>query len=80
MLKYRHNRRELARRLRPVCADWPNDLFDSMIEGLATLTMKYEGTASPSTYDRRTTERLVSEVRNALTRNADVGDERPETD
>lgn len=71
---------DLSIRLRPVCAEWPSELFQSMIQGLADVTMKYEGTASPSTYDRRTTDRLVSDLKAALERSEDARDDRPETD
>lgn len=71
---------DLSIRLRPVCADWPAELFESMIEGLADVTMKYEGIASPSSYDRRTTDRLVADLKDALARNEQARDERPETD
>lgn len=71
---------ELATRLRPVCVDWPAELFTSMIEGLADVTMKYEGSASPSSYDRRTTDRLVADLKAALERNEDSRSERPESD
>ena len=71
---------ELTIRLRPVCADWPEELFDSMIRGLANVTLKYEGSASPSTHDRRSTDRLVADLRDALARNEDAQRERPETD
>lgn len=71
---------DLSIRLRPVCADWPNELFESMIEGLAEVTMKYEGTASPSTYDRRTTDRLVADLKAALERSEHARDDRSESD
>lgn len=75
--------RDMAIRLRPVCADWPDDLFNTMIERLADVTLKFEGTSSPSTYDRRSTDRLVDELREALERNEEGKGgkgERPETD
>jgi hypothetical protein len=72
--------RELSTRLRPLCADWPDDLFGSMVDGLAAVTMKYEGSASPSTYDRRTTDRLVADLRDALSRNEDARGDQPESD
>lgn len=71
--------RELKARLHPVCADWPDDLFDSMIQGLADVTIKFEGSASPSTYDRRSTDRLVTDLREALQRSEDAR-QPPETD
>ena len=71
---------DLSTRLRPVCADWPAELFHSMIEGLADVTMKYEGSASPSSYDRRTTDRLVEDLKAALEKNEDARDARPDSD
>lgn len=71
---------DLATRLRPVCADWPDELFNSMIEGLADVTMKYEGSASPSSYDRRTTDRLVADLKAALEKNEEAREDRPGPD
>lgn len=65
---------DLNRRLRPVCTEWPDDLFNRMIESLATVTLKFEGTASPSTYDRRTTDRLLDDLKDALKRSAERDD------
>ena len=60
---------DLATRLRPVCAQWPDDLFNAMVDRLADITVKYDGLGSVGAYDRRTTERLVSELKDALERN-----------
>ena len=35
-------RAHVAERLRPICADWPDELFDEMVESIATITLKYE--------------------------------------
>ena len=35
-------RAELVRRIRPVCADMPDDLFLELIESMAALQLKYE--------------------------------------
>jgi hypothetical protein len=59
---------ELTARLRPVCTQWPHELFTAMVERLADITLKYDrGFATPS-YDRRSTERLVADLRSALER------------
>ena len=60
---------DLRSRLGPACSEWPAELFTSMIEGLADITLRYEGHASASTYDRRTTDRLVADLKEALGRN-----------
>lgn len=59
---------DLQTRLGPACADWPPELFTSMVERLADITLRYEGRSSISTYDRRTTERLVADLKQALQR------------
>jgi hypothetical protein len=33
---------ELRRRMRPVCASMPDDLFYEMIDGMAAIQLKYE--------------------------------------
>jgi hypothetical protein len=63
----------MAARLRPLCADWPEDLFMAMIDRLTDITLKYEG-RSGSTYDRRSTDVLVSELKAALERSESARD------
>src|SRR5688572_14029176 len=58
----------IASRLRPVCAHWPEELFNEMVQGLAHITVKYEGAVTAGTYDRRTTDRLVADLKAALER------------
>jgi hypothetical protein len=60
----------MGTRLRPVCANWPDDEFDRMIRELAEITLKYEGRANGGMYDRRATDRLVAELRSALEENS----------
>ena len=79
---------DLRARLGTVCADWPAEMFTSMIEGLANITMRYNGGNIPSTYDRRSSDRLVADMKDAIERNAiarrnrESGEHRepPETD
>ena len=59
---------ELTARLRPTCAEWHDDLFAAMVERLADITMKYDVQAIASTYDRRSTDRLIDDLKAALTR------------
>ena len=59
---------DLRKRLSPVCPDWPPELFASMIERLADVTLRYDGIASVSTYDRRSTDRLLADLKEALAR------------
>lgn len=59
---------DLEIRLRPMCEHWPAELFRSMVDGLANVTLKYEGLASPSIFDPRTRDRLVNDIGAALGR------------
>lgn len=56
----------MSNRLRPLCADWPDDVFNEMVRRLAEITLKYEGDATTGIYDRRTSERLRGELRTML--------------
>ena len=58
----------LRTRLAPVCCDWPGDLFERMVERLADITLKYEGCTSVSTYDRRSADRLLADLKEAVAR------------
>ena len=61
-------RNAIAVRLRSVCADWPDDVFNAMVENLAAITLKYESLGSGNAYNRRSTERLLNDVRDSLDR------------
>jgi hypothetical protein len=58
----------LRSRLRTVCADWPEDMFEEVIRELAAITLKYEGSATPTLYDRRRTDRLVTDLKDIVRR------------
>lgn len=57
---------DIGARLRPLCSEWPEGVFDEMVQRLAHITIKYDGKAPVGSYDRRTTERLVAEMREML--------------
>lgn len=57
-------------RLRPLCQEWPEEEFKSMVEQLAAITLKYEGQSTVGTYDRRTTDRLLAELKESLEHSA----------
>ena len=59
---------DLRVRLRGVCADWPEDMFDEVVRELAAITLKYEGVATPNQYDRRHTDRLVTDLKEIVGR------------
>lgn len=64
----------ITARLRPLCIDWPEDLFTAMVERLTEITLKYEG-RSPAAYDRRSTETLVNELKAVLERSEAARDD-----
>jgi hypothetical protein len=59
---------DLRTRLGPVCQGWPDELFSSMIQQLADITLRYDGYASTSTYDTRTPDHLVANLKTVLGR------------
>ena len=61
-------REEIAKRLKPVCDQWPAQLFDGMVDGQAKITLKYDHADPSSVVDRRTTDRLIDEMKDALDR------------
>jgi hypothetical protein len=63
---------DLRTRLAPVCEGWPPELFTSMVEGFTDISLRYEGRATSGMYDRRTTDRLVADMKAALGRNLAV--------
>jgi len=58
--------RVVTARLRSTCADWPTELFEQMVRRIAHVTLKYNGVLSLSTYDRRTADRVIDELKAAL--------------
>jgi hypothetical protein len=56
-------------RLRPVCDNWPEALFEEMVRQLADITVKYEVEEGIRVYDRRGTDRLVADMKELLERN-----------
>jgi hypothetical protein len=63
---------DISARLKSVCADWPEEEFDAMIERLANITLKYVSAVSIGQYDRRATDRLVTELKETLQRNEEA--------
>jgi hypothetical protein len=56
-------KRQIRERLAHVCDELPAKVFDELVESIARITYKYEHTALGFMYDRRVTERLLSELR-----------------
>ena len=61
-------REEIAKRLKPVCEQWPAELFDGMVDGLANITLKYDHADPSSVVDRRATDRMIVDMKDALQR------------
>ena len=61
---------DISFRLRPVCEEWPVELFDAMVSKLARITLKYELVTSVPQYDRRRTDKLVGELKSTLERSS----------
>ena len=62
----------ISDRLKGVCEGWPPERFDAMVDQIATITAKYEHGGGLATYDRRTTERMIGELK-VLTRKNEEG-------
>ena len=67
-------RAEIAERLRPVCHQWPTQLFDDMVDGLADITFKYDHANPSSVVDRRATDRMIDDMKDALERSENARD------
>lgn len=67
---------DLRTRLAGVCEGWPPEMFESMLEGLADITERYDHRESITTYDRRTTDRLVADMKNLIDRSITARGER----
>lgn len=68
---------DLEQRLKTVCADWPAELFRSMVEGLADITLKYDRISGISVGERRNSDQLVADLKHALARSERARDEEP---
>lgn len=69
-LQLRALRAEIAARLRPVCVEWPPEIFDDMVARLAEITARYDGSSTSMSYDGRITDQLVSEMKELADRSA----------
>jgi len=69
---------DLTRRLRPVCENWPDAVFTEMVERLADITLKYD--IAVPTYDRRTTERVIDDLKSVLAQSESVRKDKTDTD
>jgi hypothetical protein len=63
---------QIAARLEPVCKEWPTEMFEEMVRGLAALTVKYERHSDAPTYDRRTTDRLLDDMKTLIERSVEL--------
>ena len=57
---------EIEQRLRPLCADWPPDVFASMVREMVEVRLKYDGKLPLGEYDRRSSDRLIADLRRGI--------------
>jgi hypothetical protein len=56
-------RKQIADRLEPFCAGWPRERFDLLVDSVAGITLKYDVADPRLSYDRRTTDRLIDDLK-----------------
>lgn len=61
-------REEIASRLRPVCADWPDERFAELVEHIATTTFKYESRPGFVVPERQLTDAVLKRIELGLQR------------
>ena len=64
---------QLRARLRGVCAHWPDEQFEALIDQVANITYKYDRAMPAGSYDRRSTDRLIEDLKDALARSESTG-------
>ena len=62
---------QIRERLEHVCAEWPPDLFETLVERVADISLKYDSRGMPS-YDRRTTERMIADLKDLAEKSAEL--------
>lgn len=64
-------RAEVEARLRPVCADWPEELFQTVLDQIVAITVKYDRqSVIPALEDREGTESLIADLKDLARRNS----------
>ena len=72
-------RAEVESRLRPVCPDWPEALFQALVSQIVELTLKYDRRPEGEfVLDPRITEQLIAEMKDLVERSAEVREEAPD--
>jgi hypothetical protein len=59
-------RLEIRDRLRDVCAGWPEDALDALVSQIATLTLKYQGRATPTPTEVKSLGRAMADMEDAI--------------
>ena len=66
-------RAEVEARLRPVCPDWPESLFQAVISQIVEITIKYDSSEKGDLiYDERIARELVADLKALSDRSAEV--------
>jgi hypothetical protein len=71
-------RAEVESRLRPVCPDWPETLFQAVVSQIVEITIKYDhGGKGDLVYDERIAKEMVADLKALADRSAKIRAESP---
>ena len=66
-------RADVEARLRPVCPDWPESLFQAVVSRIVEITIKYDSSGKGDLiYDERIARELVADLKALSDRSAEV--------
>ena len=71
-------RADVEARLRPVCPDWPETLFQAVVSQIVEITMKYDrGGKGDLIYDERIAKEMIADMKVLADRSAEIRAELP---
>ena len=77
-------RADVEGRLRPICSDWPEPLFQEVVSKIVEFTIKYERRAAtsllPPALAVTATEALIADLKDIVERSAEVREKGPTQD
>lgn len=65
----------IAARLKPICAEWPPDLFNALVRKVASISLKYNHAAAIPLPDPHVTDLMIAEMRALAERSAELREE-----
>ena len=68
---------EITQRLLPVCGDWPDQLFQQLVNSITEITLKYDDRSERIVYDTTRSVRLIADMRNLAEKSADMRSRTP---